>query len=155
VNEPGDGWTGLHATALIVGERGLLLRGPAGSGKSGLALALIAGAREMATFAALIGDDRVFLRVQAGRLLARGAPGFAGMIERRGEGIVTVRHAESAVVRLVVDLAERGATIARIPGDGEAFVEVLGVRVARVRLDPGHGPLDHAYAAMERLARLS
>jgi HPr kinase/phosphorylase len=155
VNAPGEGWTSLHATALIVGERGLLVRGPAGAGKSGLALALIAHARENGTFAALVGDDRVFLRACAGRLLASGAPDFAGMIERRGEGVVAVRHAQSAVARLMVDLAARGKTVARMPGEGEEFAEVLGVRLPRIRLDPGHGPLDHAYAAMERLARLS
>jgi HPr kinase/phosphorylase len=155
VNGTGDGWTSVHATALVVGERGLLVRGPAGAGKSGLALALIARSRENKTFAALIGDDRVFLRARTGRLLARGAPDFAGMIERRGEGLVTVRHAESGVVRLVADLAARGATVARIPGEGEDVVDLLGVRLPRLQLDPGHGPLDHAYAAMERLARLS
>ncbi len=44
------GWTALHATALVVGESGVLLRGPSGAGKSSLALALIRAARERALF---------------------------------------------------------------------------------------------------------
>ena len=56
------GWTALHATAVVVGESGVLLRGPSGAGKSSLALALIWAARERAGFAALVADDRVFAR---------------------------------------------------------------------------------------------
>ena len=58
------GWTALHATALVVGESGVLLRGPSGAGKSSLALALIWAARERAVFAALIADDRAFARAR-------------------------------------------------------------------------------------------
>jgi len=147
-------WTSVHATALIVGERGVLARGPSGAGKSSLALALAALAGETATFAALIGDDRVLLRACGGRLLARGVPGFAGLIERRCEGVVAVAHEPCAVVRLVVDLAERGRSAPRMPQDSDKFVELLGVRLPRVALDPGHGALDHAYATLESLARL-
>lgn len=148
------GWSSLHASALVVGEAAVLLRGPSGAGKSSLALALIARAREAAIFAALIGDDRVFVRACHGRLLTRGAPGFPGLIERRCEGVLTVAHEPRAVVRLVVDLAARGQSAPRIPEDGERFAELLGVRLPRIRLDPAHGPLDHAYATLESLARL-
>jgi HPr kinase/phosphorylase len=148
------GWSSLHATAVVVGEHGLLVRGPSGAGKSALALALIARARESATFAALVGDDRVFLRACAGRLLARGAPGFEGRIERRFEGVVVVRHEACAVARLVVELAGRGRPVPRMPEEEDAVAELLGVRLPRVALDPAHGPLDHAYAALQSLARL-
>ena len=36
---------GLHATAVVYGEHGVLILGPSGSGKSALALALLAKAR--------------------------------------------------------------------------------------------------------------
>jgi HPr kinase/phosphorylase len=149
------GWTSLHATAIVVGERGLLVRGPSGAGKSAFALAMIARARESAIFAALIGDDRVYLRACAGRLLARGAPGFAGLIERRFEGIIAVDHEPCAVARLVVELAGRGRPAPRMPEDVERVTEFLGVRLPRMTLDPAHGPLDHAYAALQTLAKLS
>ena len=91
------GWTALHATALVVGESGVLLRGPSGAGKSSLALALIWAARERAGFAALIADDRVFARAFGDRLVARGAPEFAGRIERRCEGLIAVAAEPAAV----------------------------------------------------------
>ena len=117
MSEPGvAGWSSVHATALVVGESGLLVRGPSGAGKSSLALALIARARESAIFAALVGDDRVFLRACGGRLLARGAPGFEGLIERRFEGLVVFPHEPQAVARLVVDLVGRGRSGRECPG---------------------------------------
>ncbi len=151
---PPAGWSSLHASALVVGENGLLLRGPSGAGKSSLALALIALARQAAIFAALVGDDRVFVRPFGGRLLARGAPGFEGLVEQRFEGVVTVAHEPCMVARLVVDLTARGGSAPRMPEPSDKTVELLGVRLPRVALDPAHGPLDHAYAALETLARL-
>jgi len=148
------GWSSLHASALVVGEAAVLVRGPSGAGKSSLALALIARAREAAIFAALIGDDRVFVRACHGRLLTRGAPAHPGLIERRCEGVLTVAHEPRAVARLVIDLAGRGQSAPRMPEDRDRFVELLGVRLPRIALDPAHGPLDHAYAALESLARL-
>ncbi len=149
------GWSSLHATAVVVGESGLLLRGPSGSGKSALALALIARARERAIFAALVGDDRIFVRACGGRLLGRGVAGFEGLAERRFEGVVAVAYEPQAVARLVVDLAGRGQSAPRMPRESDRIAELLGVRLPRIALDPGHGPLDHAYATLESLARLS
>jgi len=148
-------WSRIHATALVVGEVGVLVRGPSGAGKSALALALIARAREAAMFAALIGDDRALLRVCGGRLLARGVAGFEGLIERRFEGVVAVAYEPQAVARLVVDLAARGQSAPRMPQESDRSEELLGVRLPRIALDPSQGPLDHAYAALETLARLS
>ena len=117
--------------------------------------ALIARAREARIFAALIGDDRVFARACGDRLLARGVPRFAGIIERRFEGLVAVAHEPSAVVRLVVDLVGRGQSAPRMPEESEKFAEILGVRLPRIALDPAQGALDHAYAVLESLARLT
>ena len=49
----------IHASAVLVEGRGVLLRGPSGSGKSSLALALLLADRERNR---LIADDRVALR---------------------------------------------------------------------------------------------
>ena len=57
----------VYASAVLVGERGVLIRGAAGSGKSSLALALIA-ADPAAT--RLVADDRAVLEAAGGRLLA-------------------------------------------------------------------------------------
>ena len=147
------GWTALHATAIVVGESGALLRGPSGAGKSSLALALIWAARERACYAALIADDRAFVRAFGDRLIGRGAPEFAGKIERRFEGLIAVAAEPAAVIRLVVDLAGRGETPPRLPDEDELSAEFLGVRLPRAALDPTHGPADHARIVLESLAR--
>ena len=88
--EPGDGARlDVHASTLVVGEHGVLVRGPSGSGKTRLVLALMAEAGRDA-FARLVADDRTLLSRHAGRIVARPHPAIAGLVERRGLGIVTV-----------------------------------------------------------------
>ncbi len=146
------GWSALHASAVLVGERGVLLRGPSGAGKSSLALALLATARNCVTFSALVGDDRVYVRVCAGRLLARGAPDFAGRIERRGRGVIDVASEPEAVIRLVADLCDRaGPAPPRLPEEADQTTEILGLRMPRLALDPAFGPLDRAVVVLEAL----
>ena len=94
------GGTSLHGTAVIHRESGVLILGPSGSGKSVLALALMARATSAGAFCALIGDDRIFVRQAGDRLIAWGAANMAGVIERRMAGLVAVRHEPAAIVRL-------------------------------------------------------
>ena len=96
----------VHATAVAIGEAGVLIRGVSGAGKSKLALAMLAEAGRKGLFARLICDDRVRLSASGGRLLAHAHPAIAGMIEGRGEGILAMAHEASAVVRAVVDLVD-------------------------------------------------
>ncbi|VTZ49786.1 HPr kinase [Methylocella tundrae] len=95
----------VHASAVAIREAGVLIRGPSGSGKSRLALALIAGARGAGAFSRLIGDDRIALEARHGRLIARGHPKIRGQIEQRGAGILRLPYIEAAVIRVVADLA--------------------------------------------------
>src|SRR4029077_15340497 len=79
----------VHASAVLVGPRAVLIRGPSGSGKSRLALELIEMARTGSLpFARLVADDRVHLEAAHGRLLARPAEALAGLIEVRGGGLL-------------------------------------------------------------------
>ena len=96
----------VHATAVAIGETGVLIRGVSGAGKSKLALAMLAEAGRKGLFARLICDDRVRLSLSGGRLLAHAHPAIAGRVEQRGEGILGVAHEASAVVRAVVDLVD-------------------------------------------------
>jgi HPr kinase/phosphorylase len=148
------GGTSLHATAVIHGESGVLILGPSGSGKSALALALMARATGAGAFCALIGDDRVFVRKRGDRLIAWGAANMAGVIERRMAGLVAVRHEPAAIVRLAVELCERGRRWPRIPDDDAGLV-VGGVALARLALDSGLSICDQALAVEERLAELT
>jgi serine kinase of HPr protein (carbohydrate metabolism regulator) len=148
------GGMSLHATAVIHGESGVLIVGPSGSGKSALALALMARARGLGAFAALIGDDRVFVREASGRLIAWGAANMAGIIERRMAGLVAVRHEPAAVVRLAVELSQRGRREPRMPGDNDSLI-VGEVSLPRLALDSGQSACDQALAVEERLAGLA
>ncbi len=79
--------TTVHASAVLVGARAVLIRGPSGSGKSRLALELIEAGRAGALrLVRLVSDDRVHLQAAGGRLLARPAETLAGLIEVRGAG---------------------------------------------------------------------
>jgi serine kinase of HPr protein (carbohydrate metabolism regulator) len=127
----------VHASAVLVGARAVLIRGPAGSGKSQLALALIQAAQSgLLGFARLIGDDRIVLAAAHGRLLARPAPALAGLIEVRGLGIRRLDHEGAAVVGLVVDLASQESK--RLPDSPEATIE--GIILPLIRVPPACDP---------------
>ncbi len=146
--------TSLHATAVIHGESGVLILGPSGSGKSALALALLARARVTGAFGALIGDDRIFVREAHGHLIARGAANMAGVIERRLAGLVTVRQEPVAVVRLAVELCEPGHRWPRMPNEDDGF-GVGEVTLPRLALDSTLSVCDQVLAIEERVAALA
>jgi len=138
----------VHASAVLVGARAVLIRGPAGSGKSKLALALIQAAQSgLLGFARLVGDDRVLLAAAHGRLLARSAPALAGLIEVRGLGIRRLDHEEAAVVGLVIDLASE--QVERLPITAEVAIEGIKLPLIRVppRCDPFPTVLAHLLTA--------
>ena len=78
----------VHASAVLVGNRAVLIRGPSGSGKSRLAFDLIlAGRAGQIPPAMLVGDDRVHLGHRRRTIVVRPAAELAGLIEIRGLGI--------------------------------------------------------------------
>jgi len=121
----------VHASAVLVGARAALIRGPAGAGKSRLALALVHAAQTgLIPFARLIGDDRVRLEAHHGRLLVRPAAALAGLIEVRGLGIRRLAYEPLAIVGLVVDLAVADA--GRLPAATEQEAVISGIRLPRL-----------------------
>jgi HPr kinase/phosphorylase len=128
----------VHASAVLIGARAVLIRGPSGVGKSRLAWELIeAGCGGAAGFARLVGDDRVYLQAAGGRLLVRAAETLAGLIELRGVGIARRDYEPCAVVGLVVDLAAADAE--RLPVHRQAVIE--GVALPRLAVAPQVAPL--------------
>jgi HPr kinase/phosphorylase len=128
----------VHASAVLVGARAVLIRGPAGAGKSRLVLALLTAAQSgLLRFARLVGDDRVHLEPCRGRLLVRPAAPLAGLIELRGLGIRRLPHEPVALVGLVVDLAAPDAE--RLPAPNEATI--CGVPIPRLAVKAGDDPL--------------
>ncbi|MBX3512172.1 MAG: HPr kinase/phosphatase C-terminal domain-containing protein [Xanthobacteraceae bacterium] len=125
-----------HATAVLAGPRAVLIRGPAGSGKSRLAWSLLEAAeRGELPFARLIADDRVALSMLNGRLIASAPKPIEGMIELRGAGIRRVPFEPFAVVGLVVDLAAKDAE--RVPAEMALRTGLLGVTLPRVPVAEG------------------
>lgn len=97
----------VHGTCVALGGRGLLLIGASGSGKSSLALSL------MAMGATLVSDDRVVIKSEEGMMTATAPTGIEGLIEARGVGILTAKTLESVSVAAVVDMDRVEA--ARLP----------------------------------------
>lgn len=126
----------VHATALVVGETGILVVGPSGSGKSRVAMDLMQAARSNAMFTGLISDDQVGLRVAGTRVIAVAPPTIAGMIEVRGSGILklvnlprAVMHVAIATVRLQADL--------RLPEADARYSPIPGVDLPLINMVPG------------------
>jgi HPr kinase/phosphorylase len=138
----------VHASAALVHERGVLIRGASGSGKSSLLLQLMMmdGARN-----ALVADDRVRLAAGQGRLVASAPPELAGLIEVRGQGILKRPHVSPAVIDLVVDLMA-AADCPRMPEPDER-TEIAGILVPRLRLPVGlsDGAIRVLVALQERI----
>lgn len=129
--------TQLHATTVAIGGRGLLILGPSGSGKSSLALQL------MAVGADLVADDRTDLAVEGGRLIARAPQALRGRIEARGVGILNAPASDPVPLALAVDLGR--AEDQRLP-------PFRSHSVAGMSLPLVLGPYrPHLYAALRQL----
>ena len=133
----------IHATAILVGAKAMLIRGEPGSGKSRLALRLLETAGRELPFARLVGDDRVHLENRAGRLIVQPPKELAGLLEIRGTGIVRVPFEPAAVVGLVVDLDEPAD---RMPAAESRKAVLEGVTLPRLAVPRGADPLPLAIA---------
>lgn len=123
----------VHATCLVLGEDGILLRGPAGAGKSGLCLTMLDEADRAGIHARLVGDDRICIGLHHGRIVARPHPALVGLIEIRGAGIRRLaRWAEAVVIRIVVDLVEHRP---RLPDAGPGLTPILGLSLPCLTLE--------------------
>ena len=130
----------IHASAVLVGPRAVLIRGPSGSGKSRLAMGLIQAADQgLLHFARLVADDRCHLEAVHGRLLVRPAEALAGMIEVHGVGLRSLPHEPVAVVSSVIDVGLIGAP--RMPDPAEEWADLEGLRLPRLGVAAGREAL--------------
>jgi HPr kinase/phosphorylase len=126
--------TNIHASVVALGsQRGVLIKGASGTGKSLLALRL------MAYGAQLVADDRVDLSVEGGQLIARAPPQIAGRIEAREVGLLQADPMPRARIILCANLDE--IETERLPEQRKD--RVLGVELPLV-LRVQHGHLDVA-----------
>ena len=142
----------VHASAVLVGDRAVLIRGPSGAGKSRLAFDLIlAGRAGQLPRAVLVGDDRVHLDTVASQLWVRPAQELAGLIEIRGLGIRHCDFVGEARVGLVADLAASDAE--RLPPPEALSTRINGVLIPRIPIAIGYAPLLLIAAALLTTAR--
>jgi HPr kinase/phosphorylase len=92
------GPTVLHATAVSVEGKAVLIIGASGSGKSSLALEM------MARGAILVADDQVILTESDSGVVLSCPDALRGMIEARGVGLLHATHRSLVVLTLVVDM---------------------------------------------------
>ncbi len=120
----------VHASCVALAGRAVLVLGPSGSGKSALALQL------MALGCVLVSDDRTVLTLRRGHLCAAAPPAIRGRIEARGVGILSAA-AVAARVAVAVDLTR--AETERLPK--VRSVTFLGTDIPLVRrVDSDHFP---------------
>jgi len=123
-----EGRQQVHASCVSRDGDGVLLIGPAGCGKSDLALRLLGRGFD------LVADDRV--DIDDGVATAPAA--LAGLLEVRGLGIVRLPYAASARLALAADL---GSAAERLPLPSRH----TGLGLPLIHLDPG------AASAVERV----
>jgi len=116
----------INATCVAIDNKGVLIAGPAGSGKSDLALRLID------TGAKLVADDQTELRIAKGALVASPPVSIKGLLEVRHVGLIRMPHAASVHIVLYVELALSHDKLERLP-DVEN-ISLLDHPVRRLRL---------------------
>lgn len=117
----------IHASCVSYLNRGILIRGKSGLGKSDLCLRLI-----MDKGCRLVGDDRVDIYTKSGALKARSVATISNMLEVRGVGLVKFDAQKSTTVKLVVELVKESSQIERLPDDD--FFEYENVKVKKIQL---------------------
>ena len=88
----------VHATSVAFRDRGALIRGASGSGKSSLALQLIA------LGASLIADDRTIVHGAFDGVSLLAPDALKGKIEARGVGILAAPTTSCAKLTLIVEM---------------------------------------------------
>lgn len=134
--------TRIQCSAVAIDGRGVVLAGAPGTGKSDLALRLIASGAE------LIGDDAIEVAVVDGRLVGSPVSGAAGRMMIAGIGPVAMEtHAAAVPLALYVLLDH-----ARLRGDRLPALDAWEVQpchwLPRIALDAGPAAPDKVRLAL-------
>ena len=99
----------IHASCVLWQNKGILLVGDSGCGKSTGTLALIEKG------ATLIADNYCEINVQNDKVIATCPPTITGKIEVRGVGIVSVKSIPECAVDVVIDCKSDFKSVPRMP----------------------------------------
>lgn len=105
----------IHASCVAIAGRGVLILGASGTGKSALALQLLAYG------ATLVADDRTDVTRRGAELIADVPARIAGLIEARHVGLLRLPHGGPVPLALAVDM-DREET-ARLPERHEYLLQ--------------------------------
>jgi len=126
MNTPSLSSETVHASAVAIDGRAVLIGGRSGHGKSDLALRLIDRG------ATLISDDYTFLRRVEGKAVASAPANILGKIEMRGVGLIDdMANAQEVPVALHVDLDNAPE---RLPEPGGTLM-LAGVSIPTVAMN--------------------
>lgn len=136
MTRPATGFERIHATAIALGGKAALIRGPSGSGKSDLALRCMAAPRlsHIPHRMDLVADDQAELTLVSDGIEVAAPPAIAGKIEVRGLGVLDVPCRASARLALVIDLVAPD-DVPRYPLEDITTI-FLGLAVPTLRLAP-------------------
>lgn len=123
----------VHGTALVVGEVGILIRGPAQSGKTSLCLSLLRRAGSISQDAYLIADDRVDLEKTDSGVVMTAPDTIRGLIEIAGIGIMDAKTADAARLALIIDLVAAEDRM-RMPEEADRHEHLFGTSIRRIKL---------------------
>ena len=104
----------LHASAVSCAGKAVVFTGQSGSGKSGMALEM------MALGCVLVSDDRTVVSLEQGQVHASAPVAIKGLIEARGVGILSAQSVGPVAVSLVVDMSM--LETARLPPERETII---------------------------------
>ena len=121
----------VHASSVVVGTMGILIRGPSGSGKTTLMMELINQSNNCDEFACVICDDQTGLSATNDQLIAHRIEQISDQLEVRGFGILSVKSIDAAIVHVVVDLIDP-TLLERMPETNFTNLESIEVRNIKV-----------------------
>ena len=113
-----------YGTSVAIEDRGLLIIGKSGSGKSDLALRLIDSG------ATLISDDQTVCKKVNKEIFLFSIEKICGLIEVRGIGIIKVPYVENVKLKMIIELTD--AVTERMPE--KINKKLFGVKVKYIKI---------------------
>lgn len=132
----------LHATSIYLDGYGVMIGGPAGIGKSALALDLLNDAHGFeyvllnAGSSMLVADDQTYVGRDevdgVAQLIARCPENIEGLLEVRGLGIIKVPFKSPAPMHLYVEIVDQ--LPARMPEQKDRYRYILDVKMPYIQI---------------------